>query len=105
MTAMADTSGKDLYVIGIGFSAGGLEPLITFFDHTPHDGIAYILIQHLPPDYKSKMALILERHSKLRILEAEDNMPIEANCVYLMPERKNITISKGKLVMSDSLTS
>ncbi|MGK9120006.1 hypothetical protein [Olivibacter jilunii] len=28
--------------IVIGASAGGLAPLITFFDHTPHDGAAYL---------------------------------------------------------------
>ncbi|HXA02610.1 MAG TPA: CheR family methyltransferase [Cytophagaceae bacterium] len=104
MTTIADTSKTDHYIIGIGFSAGGLEPLKTFFDHTPHDGVSYIIIQHLPPDYKSKMAEILGKHSKLRIFEVEDNMAIEPNSVYLMPERKNVTINEGKLIISDNQT-
>jgi two-component system, chemotaxis family, CheB/CheR fusion protein len=104
MTAIADTSKRDHYIIGIGFSAGGLEPLKTFFDHTPHDGVSYILIQHLPADYKSKMAEILGKHSRLRIIEVGNNMSVEPNCVYLMPERKNVTVNEGRLLVSDKQT-
>jgi two-component system, chemotaxis family, CheB/CheR fusion protein len=102
MTTIPNASKKEDYIIGIGFSAGGLEPLLSFFDHTPQDGVSYILIQHLPPDYKSKMADILAKHSKLRIYEVENNMPVESNAVYLMPERKNVTINQGRLLLSDN---
>jgi two-component system CheB/CheR fusion protein len=34
-------------IIAIGASAGGLEAISAFFDHTPLDAVSYILIQHL----------------------------------------------------------
>ncbi len=43
------------YIIAIGASAGGLEAISAFFDYTPLDAVAYILIPHLAYDYKSMM--------------------------------------------------
>ncbi len=90
------------YIVGIGFSAGGVEPLTKFFDHTPHDSASYIIVQHLPPDFKSRMAELLAKHSKLKILEITNNMQVLSNCVYLMPERKNITMKNGRLFLSET---
>jgi two-component system CheB/CheR fusion protein len=44
------------YVVGIGASAGGLDPLVRFFDNLPNDtGMAFVIVQHLSPDFKSLM--------------------------------------------------
>jgi len=55
------------HIVAIGASAGGLEELSLFFDHTPSDGISYVIVQHLSSDFKSQMAKLLARHSKLEI--------------------------------------
>ncbi|MDB4918654.1 chemotaxis protein CheB [Mucilaginibacter sp.] len=39
------------HIIAIGASAGGMEELNSFFDHTPLDGVSYIIIQHLSSDF------------------------------------------------------
>ena len=45
-----------IYYVGIGASAGGLEALQELFDHLPaFTGAAYIIVQHLSPDFKSMM--------------------------------------------------
>ncbi|WP_158857298.1 chemotaxis protein CheB [Lunatibacter salilacus] len=93
---------KDLYTIAIGASAGGMEAIHLLFDNTPEDGAAYVIIQHLSPDHKSFMAELLAKHSKLKIFEAENNMLIESNCVYLMPKGKNMTIKDRRLHLTDS---
>jgi two-component system, chemotaxis family, CheB/CheR fusion protein len=93
---------KDLYIIAIGASAGGMEAIHLLFDNTPEDGVAYVIIQHLSPDHKSFMAELLAKHSKLKIFEAENNMYIEPNCVYLMPRGKNMTVKNRKLLLTDS---
>lgn len=93
-----------LYIVGIGASAGGLEALEQFFDCMPSDtGMAFIVVQHLSPDYKSLMAHILSKNTRMRIQEAEDGMRIEANHVYLNPPRKNLTLANGYLHLVDSL--
>lgn len=89
------------YIIAIGASAGGLEAISAFFDYTPLDAVSYILIQHLSSDFKSQMANILAQHSKLRIIEAIENVDIMANTVYLIPSSKFMIVENGRLILSD----
>src|SRR5690606_35212956 len=97
-SAGEDTSEQeDLYILAIGASAGGMEAIHLLFDHTPQDGVAYVIIQHLSPHHKSFMAELLAKHSKLQISEAEENMYIEPNQVYLMPKGMNMTVKNRKL--------
>ena len=96
---MADNKNK--HIIAIGASAGGIEAIYSFFEHTPLDKVSYIVIQHLSPDYKSKMAELLARHSKLEIYEAKNNMPVEENKVYLISNKDYMTIRKGKLHLTN----
>ena len=42
------------HIIAIGASAGGMEELKTFFDNTPLDGVCYVIVQHLSPDFKKQ---------------------------------------------------
>lgn len=97
---MAINSSKQ-YIIAIGASAGGLEAISAFFDHTPLDGVTYILIQHLSPDFKSQMKQILSKHSKLQIIETTHDTKIESNKVYLIPSSDFMQIEDGKLLLSD----
>ena len=89
------------YIIAIGASAGGLEEINSFFDHTPLDGVSYIIVQHLSPDFKSRMAELLSRHSKLVVNEVEDGMTVKTNEVYIIPNDKFMTIKKGKLFLTN----
>ena len=89
------------YIIAIGASAGGLREINTFFDYTPLDGVSYVIIQHLSADYKSVMSSLLARHSKLKVFEAEDNMMVETNKVYLIPSKNYMTINGGRLLLTD----
>ena len=89
------------HIIAIGASAGGMEEINSFFDHTPLDGVSYIIIQHLSSDFKSRMVELLGTHSKLAIKEAKDGMTVECNLVYLIPNDKYMTIKEGMLHLSD----
>ncbi|MEP6683207.1 MAG: chemotaxis protein CheB, partial [Parafilimonas sp.] len=92
---------NEQYIIAIGASAGGMEQINTFFDYTPLDGVSYIVIQHLSADYKSMMASLLARHSKLNIVEAQNDMTVEKNKVYLIPSKNSMTIKGGKLLLAE----
>src|ERR1700760_2454622 len=73
------------YVVGIGASAGGLEALEHFFDNVPREtGMAFVVVQHLSPDFKSLMDEILARRTSLPIHLVEHGMPVEADHVYLI---------------------
>ncbi|MDB4986918.1 MAG: hypothetical protein JWN04_2096 [Myxococcaceae bacterium] len=91
-----------LYVVGIGASAGGLEALEQFFEHVPPDsGMAFVVIQHLSPDFKSLMDEILARRTKLPIRLVEDGVHVEPNNVYLIPPRKQMIIAAGQLLLRE----
>ena len=91
-----------LFVVGIGASAGGLEALEHFFDNVPVDsGMAFVVIQHLSPDFKSLMDEILARRTRLPIHPVEDGMEVHANHIYLIPPKKEMIIAGGKLLLSE----
>lgn len=90
------------YVVGIGASAGGLESLEKLFQNLPADtGMAFVVIQHLSPDFKSMMNELLARDTSMMIHRAEDGMQVEANHVYLLPPKKEIIIAGGSLHLID----
>jgi two-component system CheB/CheR fusion protein len=93
---------KQLYVVGLGASAGGLDALEKFFDHMPADsGLAFVVIQHLSPDFKSLMDELLARHTDLAIHRVEDGMQIQANSIYLIPPKKEMIVSGERLLLTD----
>lgn len=88
----------DGYVICIGASAGGLDALERFFKACANDtGAVFIVIQHLSPDHKSMMNNLLARYTEMPVIMVEDDMPIEANKVYLIPPGSIMHITEDHL--------
>ncbi|NJW54320.1 chemotaxis protein CheB, partial [Salinimicrobium oceani] len=89
-------------IIAIGASAGGLEALKAFFENVPQGSkSAYVIIQHLSPDYKSMMGELLSRSTNLPILEVENGMEVMQGHVYLIPPVSNLVIKNDRLYLSD----
>lgn len=90
------------HYVGIGASAGGLEAIECFFKNMPADsGLAFIVVQHLSPDYKSLMVELLSKKTEMKVLRAENGMKVEKNHVYLIPPKKNLTIFHGNLILKE----
>jgi len=91
---LGESSNRRIFpVVGIGASAGGLEALEEFFRALQPDcGMAFIIIQHLSPDFKSFMPEILQRCTNTAVYPAEDGMPIEPNALYVLPPKMNLRI-------------
>jgi two-component system CheB/CheR fusion protein len=80
-------------IVGIGSSAGGLEALELFFQHCPSDsGMAFVVVSHLAPNQSSALAEILQRTTAMPVMEAQDQMPVLANHVYVIPPNQSLTI-------------
>lgn len=93
---------ENFYVVGIGASAGGLEALQEFFKGVPNDmGAAYVVIQHLSPDYKSIMDELLAKCTDMPVMIVEDGTEMEPNHVYLIPPKKEMTMQGRKLILND----
>lgn len=92
----------ELYVVGIGASAGGLEALQKLFKAIPEDtGMAFVVVQHLSPDFISMMPELLGKHTQMAIYTAEDKMTIEPNCIYLNRRNKNLHVKGRQLYLLD----
>ncbi|MBL8800170.1 MAG: PAS domain-containing protein, partial [Planctomycetia bacterium] len=90
------------HVVGIGASAGGLEALERVFERMPEDtGLAFVVVQHLSPDFKSLMDELLARKTRIPIHRAADGMQVEANAIYLIPPKKDMIIVDGRLRLTD----
>ena len=97
-----DKVNKNVYTIGIGTSAGGLQALKTFFDNLPSNfNHAIVIVQHLSPDYKSLMVELLSKNTVLPIKEVTQAETIKPGNVYLIPAKKNMHLKDGKLYLRD----
>ena len=86
---------QDFFVVGIGSSAGGLQALEAFFSNIKdHPNAAFVVIQHLSPDFRSMMSEILQRKTVMQVVQIEEDMQIEPGMVYVMPPGKNILLEK-----------
>ncbi len=84
-------------VVGIGASAGGLEALERFFRAVrPHANVAYVVVQHLSPEFKSMMGEILGRLTDLDIQPITDQMELQPDTVYLNVPRTKLTVQNGR---------
>jgi len=92
---------KPVPMVGIGASAGGLEPFEQFFDAMPvKSGIAFVVIQHLSPDFESMMDELLSRHSSMDIERVVDDLQIKPNTIYLNPPRSHMIVKDGRFKLT-----
>jgi two-component system, chemotaxis family, CheB/CheR fusion protein len=100
--ALRGSSSSPLCIVGIGASAGGLDALERFFDNVPKaTGMAFVVVQHLSPDFRSMMDELLARHTDLPVQLVQDRMVVEPDRVYLIPPGKEMIISGGRLLLSE----
>ena len=93
-------------VVGIGAAAGGLEPAGEFLDAMPPDsGMAFVLVQHLPPDRESHMAEVLGRRTAMPVVQVEDGMAVEPDRVCVIRPGRVLTIRDGRLHLGPPLGS
>ncbi len=101
-TVLRGESSAPSHVVGIGASAGGLEALEQLFDRLPADtGMAFVVVQHLSPDFKSLMDEIIRRHTDMAVFRVTDGMRVKRNAIYLIPAGKEMIISEGCLLLTD----
>lgn len=101
MTEAAQTNSLPR-IIGIGASAGGLEALEQLFGALPNNtGLAFVVIQHLSPDFKSLMTELLARRTKMTIKRVDSEEDIEPNHVYLIPPKKLLELRDNKIATAD----
>lgn len=89
-------------IVGIGASAGGLEALEALFKHMPTTtGAAFVVVQHLSPDFPSFMDELLARQTTMTIVVVQDGMRPAPDHIYLLPPAKEMEITLDGFVLRD----
>lgn len=90
-------------VVGLGGSAGGLQALMTFFEHLPADpGMAFVVILHLSPHHESNAAQILQRSTAMPVQQVTDTVAIEVDHVYVIPPHFDLRM-QGEQLQLDAM--
>jgi two-component system CheB/CheR fusion protein len=91
---------RDFPIVGVGASAGGIEALEGFFHGVPDQpGMAFVVVTHLNPERKSTLHEVLGRYTNLPVLVAADDLRVEADSVYVLPEDAILSIEGRRLVI------
>ncbi len=93
---------EGLIVVAIGASAGGIEPLLQFFERLgPPSGLAFIVIQHLQKDHETLLPDLLAGTTDMKVAAAAEGMEIERDHVYIIPAGVALTLHNGRLHTED----
>lgn len=90
-------------IVAIGASAGGLRAFEEFLGALPPEpGMAFVLVPHLAPQFKSHLAEILARNTRLPVSEIESGDKVSPGRIYILPPNRALLIKKGILRLSGS---
>jgi two-component system, chemotaxis family, CheB/CheR fusion protein len=93
-----------MYVVGLGASAGGLDALEKFFEHmSESSGMAFIVVSHLDPNHISIMPELIQKSTRMKVLQAEDGMIVESDHVYVAPANNDLAIFHGTIQLIEPL--
>ncbi len=88
-------------VVGIGASAGGLDAFKKLLRAIPVDsGMAYVLVQHLDPSHESMLPEILQKVTKIPVLEITDDIKVLPDHIYVIPSNKMMVATDGILLLA-----
>ena len=89
-------------VVGIGASAGGLPALQRLFENMPsaHE-MAFVVILHLSPKHPSSAAAILQRATRMPVVQVSSRVQIEPGHVYVIAPNMHLTMMDGLLIVEE----
>jgi two-component system CheB/CheR fusion protein len=89
---------ESIHIVGIGASAGGLEAFEAVFRNMPENpGMAFILVPHLDPTHTSILPQLVQKCTKMNVIQVEDGLKVLPNTVYIVPPNKDLAILHGTL--------
>ncbi len=80
-------------IVGLGASAGGLQPMIDFFEAMPDTtDIAFVIVQHVDAGSRSQLPDIISRHTTMPVQMAEDEVTLEGGNVYVVRGHMHVSV-------------
>jgi two-component system, chemotaxis family, CheB/CheR fusion protein len=100
-TSVGKAKSKPYPIVAIGASAGGLEAVSELLQNlSPTTGMAFVYIQHLDPTRKSMLSEILQRKTKMKVVEAKHLMHIQPDHLFIIPPNKDMAIIDGVVTLN-----
>ena len=65
-------------------------------------GVPVLVVQHMPVGFTKAFAERLDRASNLKVVEAEDKMPIEKNVVYIAKAGYHMEVENNRIVLKET---
>jgi two-component system, chemotaxis family, CheB/CheR fusion protein len=92
--------GNGFPIVGIGGSAGGFEATMELLSNLPPDtGMAFVIVQHLDPSHASRLPHLLNRATRMPVIELKKRTTPEPNTVYVQPANKCVFYKSGALTL------
>jgi two-component system chemotaxis response regulator CheB len=92
----ANRAARDFPVVCVGGSAGGLDAYIRLLRHLPNDmGVAIVVVNHLRT-VATQLHEILPRYTDMPVTLITQELIIQPNRVYIIPERRDLHVLDGK---------
>ena len=101
-----EESGKPLYIVGIGASAGGLNAVSELVSQIPAGiNAAVLVVLHLAKTGLGDiLAIRLQKHTRLPCKIAEDQEIVKPGQIYLAPANAHLLVKENKLILGHGPT-
>lgn len=89
---------RKVKAVVLGASTGGPKVLFQIIRELPKDlNLPVFIVQHMPKGFTRSFAERMDGDSNLKVVEAEENMTVENNTVYVAPGDFHMTVEAGKI--------
>lgn len=87
---------KDIPIVCVGGSAGGLDAYIRLLKNLPADmGVAIVIVNHLRT-VATMLHEILPRYTSMPVELITDRLVVRPNCVFIIPEKRDLHVRNGE---------
>jgi chemotaxis response regulator CheB len=95
-TLNAKSAAKDIPVVCVGGSAGGLDAYIRLLRHLPANmGVAIVIVNHLRT-VATRLHEILPQYTEMPVELITERLAIQPNHVFIIPEQRDLHILNGE---------
>jgi len=95
MSIKSGASAKNFPIVCVGGSAGGLNAYIRLLDNLPADlGVAIVIVNHIR-SFPTQLHEILPHHTAMPVDLITENLQIEPNHVFIIPENRDLHVQDG----------